>query len=119
MNEVCDGRGIESEALLGDHGNKAGAGFEVGIVELSIALVALEVGGIGRGEKCTLVMIKPPRDFWRTGILEVDDGIFVAIEVRFVKERAGTMQEAGEDKGGVFADALAIKTGEESGGAGP
>ena len=39
--------GIEAEALFGDHGNKTGAGLEIRIVELAVALILLEVGGIG------------------------------------------------------------------------
>src|SRR5580700_3070818 len=62
-------------------------------------------------------MVKPPCDLGRTGVLEVDDGIFVAVELGFVKERAGAMQQAGVNEFGVFANALAIKTGEECGGA--
>ena len=96
---------------------KAGAGFESGIVELAIALVALKVGRVGRREKCALVMVEPPGDFRRTGVLEVDDGIFVAVEVGFVKKRSGAMQKAGEDEVGIFANPLAVETGEERGGA--
>jgi hypothetical protein len=45
------GRRIEAEALLGDHGNKTGAGLEIRIVELAVALILLEVGGIGGDRK--------------------------------------------------------------------
>jgi len=62
------------------------------------------------------VMVEPPGDFGRTGVLEIDDGVFVAIEMGFIEERSRAMQQAGEDEGGVFANALAIKTGEECGG---
>jgi hypothetical protein len=62
-------------------------------------------------------MVEPPSDFGRTGVLEIDDGIFVAVEMRFIKERSRAMQQAGEDEGGVLANALPIKTREERGGA--
>jgi hypothetical protein len=62
-------------------------------------------------------MVEPPSDFGRTGVLEIDDGIFVAVEMRFIKERSRAMQQAGEDEGGVLANALAVKPGEECGGA--
>ena len=39
-------------------------------------------------------MIEPPCDFWRTGILEIDDGIFVPVEVVLVEQRACTMKQA-------------------------
>jgi hypothetical protein len=61
-------------------------------------------------------MVEPPGDFGRTGVLEIDDGVFVAVEMGFIKERSRAMQKAGEDEVGVFANALAIKTGEECGG---
>src|ERR1700683_3138409 len=115
---IGHGGGVKSKTLLPDHCDKAGAGFEIGIVKFTIALVALEVSGVGRGEKRALVMVEPPCDLGRTGVLEVDDGIFVAVEMGFVKERSGTMQQAREDELGVFANALAIKAGEERSGAG-
>ena len=116
MDEVGHGSGIEAKALLRDHGNKAGAGFEVWIVKLSIALIALEVDGVRGRKKRAQVMVKPPSDFGRTGVLEIDDGVFVAVEMRFIKQSSRAMQQAGEDEGGVLANALAIETGEESGG---
>ena len=39
---------IEAEAFFRDHGDEAGAGFEIRIVEFAVALILLEVGGIGR-----------------------------------------------------------------------
>jgi len=59
------------------------------------------------------MMIKPPCDLGRTGILEVDDGIFVAVEIRFVEQRSRAMQKSGEGEVGVFANPLAIKAGEK------
>ena len=92
--------------------------LKVGIVEFSVALVALEMGGIGRREKRALVMVKPPGNFGRTGVLEIDDGVFVAVEMGFVKQRSRAMHEAGKDEIGILANALAIEAGEECGGRG-
>ena len=92
MDEIGHGSGIESKPLLRDHGDKTGAGLEVRIVELPVALVALEVGRVGRREKRAFVMVEPPRDLGRTGVLEIDDGILVTVEMGFVKERSGAMQ---------------------------
>ena len=103
------GRGIEAEALLRDHGDEAGAGLEIRIVKLAIALVLLEVLGVGGREECTLVMVEPPGDFWRTGILEVDDSVLVAVELIFIEQRSGAVDQAGEDELGVAANAFAIK----------
>jgi hypothetical protein len=61
------------------------------------------------------VMIEPPRDCRGAGVLEIDDGIFVAVELRFVEERAGAMDEAGELEIDVAADALAVKAREQRG----
>src|SRR5271155_5131851 len=118
VHEIGYGGGVESKTLLRDHGDKTGAGFEIRIVELAIALVALKVGRVGRREKRTFVMVEPPGDLGRTGVLEIDDGIFVAVEMGFVKKRSGAMQQSGEDEVSVFANALAIKAGEERRGAG-
>ncbi len=116
MYEIGHGSGIEAKALLRDHGNKTGAGLEIRIVELAIALVVLEVRGVGGREKRAFMMVEPPRNLRRTGVFEVDDGVLVAVEVGLIKERPRAMQQAGEDKLSVFADALAIKAGEQRGG---
>ena len=47
VNQFGHGRGIETEALLGDGGDKAGTGFEIRVVEFPVALILLEVGRIG------------------------------------------------------------------------
>jgi hypothetical protein len=60
---------IETEVLLCDHRDKAGARLERRIVELVITLVLLEVGGVIGGQESALMMVKPPRDLGRTGIL--------------------------------------------------
>ena len=90
------GCGIEAEALLRDHGDEAGARFEIRIVELAVALVLLEVLGVRGREKCALVMIEPPGDLGRTGVLEIDDGVLVAVELLLVEKRAGAMDQSGE-----------------------
>ena len=52
-------------------------------------------------------MIEPPGDFGRTGVLEIHDGIFVAVELILVEQGSGTVDQAGEFELGVAADALA------------
>src|SRR5271154_4348867 len=64
------------------------------------------------------MMIEPPGDLGRAGVLEIDDGILVAVEMRFVKERSGAMHQAREDEGGVLANPFAIKTRKKRRGAG-
>jgi hypothetical protein len=58
-------------------------------------------------------MIEPPRDIRRTGILEVDDGVLVAIELLFIEQGSRTMDEASEFEVDVAADALAIEAREK------
>ena len=116
VDEVGDGLRVESEALLRDHRDEASAGFEIGIVELAVALVLLEVFGVGGRKKGAFVVIEPPSDGGGTRVLEIDDGVFVAVELLLIEQSAGTVDEAGEFKFGVAADALAIEAGEQSGG---
>src|ERR1039457_6592120 len=109
---------IVTEALFGDHGYETCAGLEVGIVKLAVALILLEVGGISGREKSALVVIEPPSDIRRTGILEIDDGILVAIELFLVEKSAGAMEEAGIHEVHIAADSFLVETREERGGAG-
>jgi hypothetical protein len=45
-------------------------------------------------EKGAEVMIEPPGDARRRGILEIDDGILVARELRLIEERARSVNQA-------------------------
>jgi len=49
-------------------------------------------------------------------ILEVDDGVLVAVELILVEQGSGTVDQAGEFELGVAADALAVEAGEQRGG---
>jgi len=61
------------------------------------------------------MMIKPPGNLWRSGILEVDNGVLIAVEIGFIEERARTMHQAGELEVHVRPNALAIKAGKQRG----
>lgn len=100
---------MEAETLLGDGGDKTGARLEIGVIELAIAWVLLKMIGVFGREKCALVVVKPPGDFWRTGIFEIDDGIFVAVKIGFIEKRSGAMQQARVNKLDIVADAFRIK----------
>ena len=115
VDEFGDGARIEAEVLLRDHRNKTGAGLESRIVELAVALILLEVGSIGRRKKSAFVVIEPPGDFGRTGILEIDDGIFVAVKLALVEKGARTMQQAGVYEVHIAADSFPVETGEQGG----
>jgi hypothetical protein len=58
-------------------------------------------------------MIKPPCQFFRSEIFEVDDCIFVAGELLKVKERSGAMEQALVLELRIAANALAIEAREE------
>jgi hypothetical protein len=113
VNEIGHGLRIEAEALFGDRRDEAGTGFEIGIVEFAIALILLEVRCVRGREECALVMIEPPSDFGRAGILEVHNGVFIAIEMILVKQSPGAVQQAGEHELHVAADPFAVETGEK------
>src|SRR5438132_4110131 len=62
MDEICQGHRIKTETLLCHHGDEAGTGFEIWIVELPITLILLEMGRVGWSQEGTLMMIEPPGD---------------------------------------------------------
>jgi len=115
VHEISERCGIETEALLRNHGDETGARFECGIVELAITLILLEVLGVGGSEERALVMIEPPGNVRRARVLEIDDGVFVTVKLLLIKQRTGTVNESGEFKLDVTADALAIEAREQSG----
>jgi len=118
MHQLGHGRGIKTETLLRDHGDETGARLEIGIVELAVALVLFEVLGVGGREEGALVMVEPPGNFGRTGVFEIDDGVFVAVELILIEQSTGAVDEAGEDEIGVAPNALAVKAGKQRRGRG-
>ena len=104
------GAGLKPNRCSVTEAMKLRAGTEIGIVELRIAQLLLEVRGIFGGKKCALMMIEPPGNARRRRILEIHDGVFVAGEVIFVEERTGTMHQPLVFEFGVLANALAVKT---------
>jgi hypothetical protein len=61
------------------------------------------------------VVVEPPGNFGRTGILEIDDGVLVAVELILIEQSAGSVDQAGEFEIGVAANAFAIKAGKQRG----
>jgi hypothetical protein len=115
MNQFGDGRWIESKTLFGNHRNKTGAGFEVRVVELSVALILFEVGRVGRRKECALVVVKPPAKLGRTRVFEVDDHVFVTVEADVIEKRARAVEQSRINKFSIM-NAFAIETGKQGGG---
>ena len=116
IDKIGQRRGIEAETLLRDHGDETGARLEIRIVKLAVALTLLKMLGIGRRKKCALMMVEPPRDFRRTGIFEVNDGVLITVKFFFVEQGAGAVHQSGKDEFSIAANALAIETREQGGG---
>ncbi len=88
FDQIFQIRRVETEALAGHRGDEGGAGFVARVVELAPAGIAAEMFGIGGAEEGALMVIEPPRQARIARILEIDDGVFVAIE-QFGRERLG------------------------------
>ena len=73
------------------------------------------MGGVGGRKESALVVIEPPGDVGRTGVLEIDDGVLVAVKLLLVEKRAGAMQQAAEDEFHIAADSLPIEAGKQGG----
>src|ERR1700677_487213 len=78
-------------------------------------MVATEMLGILRSEKRALMMVEPPGEQRRTGIFEIHDGVFVAVENAVFERLRSFMRHPGVHKLGIGVDAFAVKAGEHSG----
>src|SRR5271168_5465123 len=118
-SDVCSSDlGVESEFFRGDSGQKFGAGFIGGIVKLFAGMVLAEMFGVGGRQKGALMMIEPPGEPRRAGILEIDDGVFVAIKCAVLERLRSLVGHPGIEELGCGIDALFIKTRENRGGGG-
>jgi hypothetical protein len=61
------------------------------------------------------VVIEPPGNPGRGGVLEINDGIFVAGKLALVKERAGAMNQAVVLIAGAGSDTLTMEAREQRG----
>ena len=88
------------------------------IVELSIARTAVLLPGkkmalIGRSEKGTQMMVKPPRDARRSAVLEIYNRVLITEKVRLLKERSGSMHQTVIAVVCIWRNALAVEAHEE------
>ena len=70
----------------GHAADERGAGFVARVVELPAAGIPAEMLLIFGVEEGALVMVEPPGQLRVAGVLEVHDGVFVAIEQRWIEE---------------------------------
>ena len=88
------------------------------IVELSIARTAVLLPGkkmalIGRSEKGTQMMVKPPRDARRSAVLEIYNRVLITEKVRLLKKRSGSMHQSVIAIFRTWRNALAVEAHEE------
>jgi hypothetical protein len=63
-------------------------------------------------------MVKPPGNFGGAGVFEVDDGVFLAVELPFVEQGSGTVDQAGKSKIGIATNPFTVEAGKQRGGGG-
>src|ERR1700733_3547501 len=76
-------------------------------------MVAAKVFGILRSKEGTLMMIEPPSKQGRAGILEIHNGVFVAVENTVFERVRGFVRHSGIHKLSVRMDALSVKAGKD------
>src|SRR5215470_17343500 len=70
------------------------------------------MGFVGASQESRLMMIEPPRQFWRRRVLEIDNRIFIAVEHVFVEKIAGPVQQTAVVHLSLLIDSFVIKPGE-------
>ncbi len=95
MNQVVEIRRMEAELFRRHRGDELGAGLERGIEKFQARCVRQEMGLIGGREKSALMMIEPPSETRAGRVLEIHDGVDVAVELRFIEQLGSLVREAG------------------------
>jgi len=104
---------VKAEAAASDVADEGGAALVAGVVELASAGVAMEVLLVGGVEERALVVIEPSGEARVAGVLEIDDGILVAIEERGVEGLGCGVRHAGIAEDRVRVHSPLDKAGEE------
>src|ERR1700735_567576 len=78
-------------------------------------MVAAEVFRILRRKESALMMAEPPGKQGRTGILEIHNGVFIAVENTVFERVRGFVRHSGVHKLSVRMDALTVKAGKDRG----
>ena len=84
---------VETKLIARNIGDEFRARLARGVEKFLAGLVSAKVSFVFGSQKRRLVMIKPPGQFFRGRILEVDDRIFVAVEQREIEKVSRTMQQ--------------------------
>ena len=92
---------LVAELLPGHRGNELGAGAAVRIVHLPGAGLAPEMLLVFRPKKGALVVVEPPCQPRVRRVLEIHNGVLVAVEHALFKELRGLVGQAGENELGV------------------
>src|SRR6202035_446472 len=102
-----------------NRGDEFCAGFVVRLVKHVRAGMSAEMLGVRWGETRALMVVEPPADFGRVRVLEIDDGVFVAIEKTGSPRLRGAMGHAGKAEFRCGIEFLLVKAVEKSCRGGP
>jgi hypothetical protein len=80
--------------------------------------IAVKIFRVGRSQERTLVMIEPPGNFWRVGILKIDDHVFVAVKQAVFPRLHCPVRHSREVEFRVRVESFTIEAIEKCGGSG-
>src|SRR5439155_1636363 len=80
MNQFCERSCVESKLFFRHRGYQLGARLVIRLVEHVLPRLPAELLSVGGRQERALMMIEPPCHLRRTGILEIDDDILIAVE---------------------------------------
>src|SRR5579863_4161311 len=109
MDQLGQRLRIKVEFFLGHRGDQFRAGLVLRLVEHVRARMLAEMPGVFRGEERALMMIEPPSQLRRIGILEIDDDIFVAVKKTALPWMLGAMGHSREMEIRLGIETLAVE----------
>ncbi len=118
VNQVLQRFRIESKLLVRRIRYQHGAGFVFRFVEHMRSRIAAEIFRVAERQERALVMIEPPGNFWRVGILKIDDHVFVAVKQAVFPRLNCAMRHSGEMEFRVSVESFTIEAIENCGGSG-
>src|SRR5579872_1311875 len=114
MDKVGQRLYVEAEFHAGYIRQQLGAGFILRLVEFVTAAIATKMFGVSRRKESALMVIKPPGHAGRTGIFEIDNGVFVAVKESWLEGLPCAVSHPRKVKFRAWMDALAKETIEQS-----